>query len=74
MAPGPVTEDFPRGGASVLTPLELKEVNLKAKEDVLFKVRCLIPFSLFLFIFLIQLNELDPFHRVLFLIINEFIH
>ncbi|KAI5291692.1 rRNA biogenesis protein rrp5 [Ascosphaera aggregata] len=28
---------FPRGGASVLTPLEQKQINLQAKKDVLFE-------------------------------------
>lgn len=30
--------NFPRGGASVLTPLEHKEISRKADEDVLFSV------------------------------------
>ena len=29
-------EDFPRGSSSVLTPLEMKSVQEKAKQDVLF--------------------------------------
>jgi hypothetical protein len=56
MAPGPITGDFPRGGASVLTPLELKEVNQKAKEDVLFKVKFkLFPLS-FRFVWIFAIN------------------
>ena len=30
---------FPRGGGSVLTPLEYKEVTMRAKEDALFETR-----------------------------------
>lgn len=32
-------EDFPRGGASVLTPLEVRQIKNKAERDVLFEVR-----------------------------------
>jgi rRNA biogenesis protein RRP5 len=30
-------EPFPRGGASLLTPLEHKQINIEAKRDVLFE-------------------------------------
>lgn len=35
----PLKEDvpFPRGGASVLTPLEQKQIKIQAKQDVLFE-------------------------------------
>lgn len=32
------TEDFPRGGASALTPLEARKIRDAAKDDVLFGV------------------------------------
>lgn len=31
-------EDFPRGGASVLTPLEVRQIRNEAERDVLFEV------------------------------------
>ena len=32
-------EDFPRGGASALTPLEVRKIKHEAEEDVLFGVK-----------------------------------
>ena len=39
-------EDFPRGGASALTPLEVRKIKHEAEEDVLFGVKvifCYVP-------------------------------
>ena len=32
-------EDFPRGGASALTPLEVRKIKHEAEEDVLFGIK-----------------------------------
>ena len=32
-------EDFPRGGASALTPLEVRKIKHEAEEDVLFGLK-----------------------------------
>ena len=46
-----VIEDFPRGGAQILTPLEVRKIRDTAKKDVLFGVTKFCSFCLFLFNF-----------------------
>ena len=40
-------EDFPRGGASALTPLEVRKIKHEAEEDVLFGVKVILFFVIY---------------------------
>ena len=46
-------EDFPRGGASALTPLEVRKIKHEAEEDVLFGVKVIFLLLLLLLLLLI---------------------